>query len=795
MDEPLTLENIKSTVESTYPNPVAAVFRKCRTTSQDDLGSRYNNLKDLFEIFLKLTCVIALQDARNSTPNLRDLLPQKEKTLEFLKRPSIGGWMGLLRVLCNLQPLKVAPIWLSQITEWYNAPKSKESGEILALFSEFGGVNYQKKSKTPNAEICNALVTYRNKYWGHGANLDKEILQPVVPLLETILAYLLQSASFLSNILVFHTQRVEATEDKKWKLTIDRLIGASSEPGKLLHDKQVNLKEMFATQLQDVKDERKIVPLTPFLIWHQNESFHRQEAYFHNDTKRTYLEYLSYFSGDHYYHKELHSDFEKLLHLKPFDTQTEEVIDYSLTPEQRADIAERHSKQAALHRARGRLEEALKEYETSVIFERRPESYVKMAELEKELGDSPESVRITLQHCFDVDPDNEKALSLLRLLDTPNEDSKDVSAQDTEFETCSSIPTPTVYHAFTPQAFRQFAPLWWVIILLGWYSFSAGIECLIGHPNKIVIALLQYPLALSGICLVIVARSIVLRMRLPLSLQLDTMRLGRFEKWFDRQVELMFGKFIFQAGRLKILQALEKEHWFYLGSIPWTIILASSIFALTHSYGLGFWIGVIRFIDFCIIYFLLYLGCRYVLMSTLFVYEFSRLSLKPVLTRIGKEGIRSFGPLMCFNIIIASIAFTLHWTMASRFETANYYFDFVFVAFNASIMMIWSVGMPLMLRRTMQEAKAKSIQKYSEHIENAYNIFMEDPGEKHLERYQWLYSQQKVIKRISHWPLSLSETIVAVIGGNLIMISVSLWYVLFRMGKLSQILERVFNCF
>ena len=73
--------DIKVLVEGSYPNPIATVFRKCRTARREDIGGRHKNLIDLFEVFVKFLCVVQLQEARRVIPDLKDRLPQKEKTL------------------------------------------------------------------------------------------------------------------------------------------------------------------------------------------------------------------------------------------------------------------------------------------------------------------------------------------------------------------------------------------------------------------------------------------------------------------------------------------------------------------------------------------------------------------------------------------------------------------------------------------------------------------------------------------------------------------------------------------
>jgi len=152
---------------------------------------------------------------------------------------------------------------------------------------------------------------------------------------------------------------------------------------------------------------------------------------------------------------------------------------------------------------------------------------------------------------------------------------------------------------------------------------------------------------------------------------------------------------------------------------------------------------------------------------------------------------RSFGPLVCFNIVSASIAYILHWTMSSLVVDLTLYFDFLFLGLNAVIMMVWSIGMPFMLRRAMKESKRKVIHTYSGHIESAFKNFLENPDENNLERFNWLKKHQKLISQISSWPLSLGETMIAIVGGNLIMIIVNIWYCLKRTGYLTVFIEMI----
>jgi hypothetical protein len=200
MRQLLTFEDVKLSVESCYPTPVATVFRKCRIANKQDLGGRHKNLIDLFESFVKFLCIVQLQEARQCVANLKERLPQKEKTLEFLKRPSLGGWLSLLRILCNVEYGPSKPRWGNVIAPWYQQPRTPETAEALSLFGEIRDVPFDARSRAPIAEICNALVGYRNKHLAHAANFTDDDLSARLPLLEAVLSHLIRSADFLGPL-------------------------------------------------------------------------------------------------------------------------------------------------------------------------------------------------------------------------------------------------------------------------------------------------------------------------------------------------------------------------------------------------------------------------------------------------------------------------------------------------------------------------------------------------------------------------------------------------------------------
>ena len=779
MTEPLTFASIKATVEASYPTPIASAFRRCRVTPPDDTGGRHRSLIDLFEVHVKFLTIVALQEARRVVPDLKERLPQKEKTLEFLRRPSLGGWVGLLRVMCGFADDSGNAKWLGRISEWYHASRSQEGATALAMLAECESVRFDTRSRTPRAELCNALVTYRNKQFAHAANLRPDELVRRLPVLEGVLAYLLNSASFLADMKVFYTQRVEVAPGGGWAVSALRLNGTAEEPASCPADKQLELAELYLGEVPGGSLEGNPVPLGPFLLWTRNEDRQRSDLYFYNDAWRTKLEYLSYTSGDFYYHRELHSGFSDLITLK-LRPGVEEDVHRSMSQEERADRAESCLKMAILMRSQGRLEDGLEALEDGVEYDRQPRLFVEMARIQSALGDHVESIRQTVQNCLDIEPDNPEALDILSQLRPLDDNARQSLDQVTEAE-ADQLSHVTVLHAVLPQVVRHHATPLWVAIAVAYYSLSAGVEYLCNATGAVGPVLLQLACVIVLTVVITSGRALLLRTRLPLSLQLDSMRLERFQHWFAGQMDFIFGRFAFDAGRLRYCGSFRIEPVYWCGGILWTVIVAVSGFFLSGSQNAPAILWPKRFIDYGWIYALAYPGGRYVVGLTVFVYRYSRLSLKPMLSTINDDGLRSFGPLFSVSIALASIWYTTYWGLASIVVQSASFADFFFLGLASAFFVSWSLGLPLAIHRSAREARAKAVHIYSDHIEKAFGAFLADPGEDVLRRYQWLKENQTVIKGISTWPLSRMETLV-VLSSNLLLLAVDSLYVVIRLG-------------
>jgi len=789
MDNLLTFEEIKESVQLAYPLPIASVFRRTRTMGRENLGGRHKALIDLFEVFAKFICIAQLQEARQCVSNLKDRLPQKEKTLEFLKRPTLGEWIGLLRILNKTSYGSQVPFLTENIRKWYSQTQNIQSKEVLGLLAGIDGLNFDRKTKTPNAELCNALVTYRNKKIGHAANLLESELTTNLRILEHVLAHLVTSAEFLKEMHLFNVERVEVADNNRWLVHAAKLTGLSDEPVEYTLDEKLNLSELYLIRADTRKQISSLVPMCPFLLWESNVELKRKEIYFYNDAWRTKLEYISYSSGSYYYHKELHGKFAELITLK-LQPGVKEDPHHLLSQEERSERAEHYYKRAMFLKNEERFEDALEALEVALEYDRRADVFLELAKTQAQLADPSPAILQTLQNCLDLDPENSEASALFRMLE--EHIGNEVDHGVTPGEELEEIRNPTFWHVVTPRKLRSAAFLFWLLVLSSWWSLSAVLEWSQGFRNYAIIGCISVGFMGSVFLIlnIFVGRHLFGMLKLPLSLQLDSMRLERFERWFELRLRETFGRFVVRAGIVDWKLTVKEDFGWYLGWLIWVLTFTPCALYLTDTQEIPFYLILTRVVDCVLLYSFGYWNFRYLAMSTWFVYLFSRLSLKPMLTKINDDGLRALGPFLSFNIMVMTIFYTLYWGMGVfGVSVSLHVLEFILAGMAVVMYVIWSLGMPIAVRRAAREAKSKAVHKYSEHIERAFQGFLNNPTEDSLARYNWLLKEQTAIRKIGVWPMSWAETVFVVLGGNLFLVAVVSWFVILRLGELESVMR------
>jgi hypothetical protein len=780
----LTFSEIKDRVEQDYPTPLASVFRRYRLLNRQDLGGRHKGIVDLFEVFVRLLCILQLQSARTSLKDFINLLPQKEKDLQFLKRPSLGGWIGLIRALSSIDKAVSDSEFLSRVAFWFKQENNDQSRMVFNWLSMIGVIQYNRRSRTPHAEICNALVNYRNKQLAHAANLGQDELERRLPILESILAFLIQSANFLSESRFFFTDRIEDAGGGKWKIHATKLRGYSPEPEEIVSRPKLEKSEIYCMTSVEAELQAKPVPLGPFIIWHYNEDKKKSESYFYNDAWRTKLEYLSFESGSYYYHKELKEGLRELVPLEIRPGPEDDLMGH-LTQTEREIKADEFIKRASIQIQKGHLEDALELLELSAEYSRTTETLVKMAKVQRDIGDNTESVKQTLFQCLQEDPENKEANRILKELEIREYDGITESESDKDSFLLEHYPTS--FHVISPFRNCRFGWTFWMLVVSIWTTGSAITELVFGRVQDGVGLFLGGLTAMLFALGPVLGLSKIIKLRLPLSLQLNSMRLHRFDIWFHQRMKDIFGNVVFKNGNINWKASILAEKWYYLLWVIHIIVFGGAAFMLTESYNESPFFMAKRIVDFFFVYLLWFPGLRYVVMSTIFIYKYSLLSLKPMLTVINDDGMRSFGPLMTYNLGLAVLFYVFYWPGAALMAQIEFKLDFFFLLLSSITFALWSVGMPLMIRRSARESKSRAVHVYSAHIEKAFNTLLEDPNKDRFDRYSWLQSHQKIISSIPTWPLSRKETIFVVLGSNVILLMVNVAYILYRTGALPHL--------
>lgn len=793
----------KSNIENNYPNPIAIVYRRYLHSDPEDLTGRLQSLINLSEVFVKFLCVVQLQEGRKFIPNFKDRLPEGSKTLEFLRQPSFGHWAGLLRTISGINLENSNLIWMPKIAKWYSEAKNKENALALAKLREYQGNETTSISKKPNAEICDLLPNLRNKF-AHGARLTDEKIERKLQLLEDSLTILIKSASFLEEMMVFYTEKIQKEIANQWQIRAIKLEGASKPaPCTFICTNELEPYEVYLSPKVENQLDKTTISLTPFIRWQVNEDEKRYEAYFYNDTFRTKLQYLSYVSGDDYLHPELHSAFNELIDLKSYPNIDNHQFS-SFTEEEREERAENLFNRALIFLQQGRLQNALEYLDQAIVYQRRADIFLKMAEIMFELEEHPDSIKPILLKSLELDPKNQEAENLLsKLTGTENDEPKSSNSQSEQlpmqdddnkesnhFQKVKQPEKFSVFHLFCPPVLINFAIFFWITVTSIWFTTSALIELSVGNIYQIVATLLMFSCCLLMIFSSVILRNWVERLRYPLRVQIEGKEKDRFDSWFNRQIELIFGKFILNTERkIKVFDSIQQEIVFHAGTLIWIIVMTTAAIFFSQSYKSDSLLLIKRIIDYVLIFAFLYEGARYTIAVTIFVYRFSKLPLKPLLTKINNDGVRSLGPFISFNIALAAlIYFLLHGSFALTY-TNPFMGDLLFLCIGTSIVAVWTIAFPFQLRRALQASKSSVVYEFSDHIEKAFKEFLKNPTDENEKWYRHVLSKQKLIKDIPVWALSVSETVFVIMGSNLLLALAVTTYIINRLGLWGKIIE------
>ncbi len=234
------------------------------------------------------------------------------------------------------------------------------------------------------------------------------------------------------------------------------------------------------------------------------------------------------------------------------------------------------------------------------------------------------------------------------------------------------------------------------------------------------------------------------------------------------------------------------EKLYFLGFVPIAILVCLIGVYFSGADQMGIATIIKRVVEYSFIVLLAFPVMRYSFILPLFIFNYSKVTLKPMLSKLSNDGVKAFGKVINTTIVMAIILWTcMLFNVTLLIKEEYYHLDFLFILFGSLLFTSLSLIMPFRIRRAARSAKQKSINVYSSHLEDAYNHFLEDPNDQSLERYNWLIQKQSVIKKIPTWPLSVMQTIFTLGISNIILLTSDYLYVSYRLGLLDEYLAGI----
>jgi tetratricopeptide (TPR) repeat protein len=774
----LSLDGIEYELKNNYPIPAALIFERYRDTRNKGLESQYRVLTtELLEVFLEFLSIVALSEAREHIRDFKGMLPEKAQDLKFLTNPGPGKWVFVLTEVFKIKTGSPDLTWIPKISDWFNQPENSETRAVLKALLCVPEISFNVNAKKPIAELVAALVSLRNRV-AHDRIPPDEELSKRMPAVESAIAHLLKSATFLSEMMLFYTAKVEVTPDDRRLIHATVLRGTGEPETKSYRcDKPLAPSKLYLTVLHDEEALAHVISIVPFLLWRVGRGQLVSELFFYRYALHKKLLYLSYTTGHVDFSTDL-SSFEDLVDLS-IETGSIEDPYRDLTSEERSDRADDLYKRSIWLIQQDRLVLALECLEEAVELQSNPQIYLKMAQVLEGLNEPTENVIAGLEMCLRLEPNNDDALKMISRIRSGGY-RESATPEDNQH---TDDPKIAIFHLFCPRLFRKHAIPVWIAIISIWYLISTLAELSFGNSRFAIATVF----ALLG-CLTVIAAAGVLRpwvawLEKCLHQQMYDRKDEPFNVWYRKQQDLIFGYFCFDSGVLNVWRSIKREKYYYAGAVIWIVIMVTASILFSESISVPTPLLIKRLIDYVLLFAIVYAAARYTIAVTMFLNHLSRRELKPMLTKINEDGVRALGPFIAFSIALATVVYSLFHLSFAFANTTPAHIDFMFLCVGTAIAATWTVAFPFQLRKALKASKLSPVQRYSQHIKNAFEAFINEPNEANEKRYLRVLEMQKLLKRIPVWPLTATETILVIGGCNLLLALVATAYVISRLGS------------
>jgi len=764
-----------------YPTPIASIISKYYKLPVDKLYDRHSVLCDLYESTVKLISIIAIKEGLIIDKFIKQRFP---KGMDFLKHPALGHWVSIIRAFCE-DNHEYPASFLKEIRDWYKS--EKPSNEILQSFKMLPEITFPK-GKPAVEGIIDSLVTYRNKVWkGHGAVIvNEKSLLGRVDALEKIIHFILQEATFLRELNLFYTSEVKKTGDNGFEASATSLKGIDGSSANYVFDSP-DPYEIYAAYSSERSLSKTPVKLSPLLEYQRNNKDELQIYYF-NDAKKTKLEYLCYYDGSFYYHKEINKELEEVFNIrleKGYDTEAHFI---NTLPEDERKQKSNYflEKGTELHK-KGNYEGAIIAFEDALEWHRNSDAIILMCKSMLANEEDKTYVLNILENAFEMDPSNAKAKQLKERIE---------SGKHIEEESEEHL---SYFDVILPDPWRKFPMISYAVILLVLFGAGASILILSDPANTLTHAVFSVLCLAQSIILYVgltASRKNFLDSYFPLLRQQANMNIDKFKVWYETRFNRIFGHFArltdsslqkkLFSGKLSWSwkPALEQEKLFFGLSGAFVIIFSLNQINIQVLYDKSMVVAVVRFMQTALMWMFLPPVLRYLIVSTFFIKDYSQKELKPVVSSVKDNGFTALSGIFINSLMIFIIFYLSVLTAYLIVARGPFYMDVLGLAFGFFIGGFWLIYTPLYIKRSMVLSKSMVLSDYNDHVNKAFEKFIKNPDESNLEKVKWLKNQESIVAEISTRLFSFKNWLLYLFF-MIIFVAASIFYVLIRFDLFS----------
>jgi hypothetical protein len=770
-------EIIKS-IESEYPLPIASVFRKVRTIDSDDIINKHDSFGDLFEIITKFLAVVILQDFKQNCG-----LPQYlDDFLKKMLHPSLGHWNEIIRTISSEDTSKCTIA--SQISKFY---KTKVSNEIKHDTELLQSILSSKIIIKTYKEIFDLLILYRNKVKGHGAKTSKDEYKDRTSLIERIIGNILIELSFIKDYIVFYVDEINVLPTSEFKHKVKICTGAQFEPGQIVQANSLLPNHTYIKK--EEKDNFILIDLHPLLTFSNCKDCKTEQVFVFNDYRKDHLEYLSYGCGHFNYPDMLPNEFEKFFKIS-LSKIVEEDKSVNLSDEEQVEKASKELTIGLEKITSKEYFEALEYLQISASYKITWEANYYSALTLMVVNGSPSEILFHLNSCQQLEPENylsnylkDSFNSIFTDETAIKEPTKDqisklnILAKEILEENVFVPNVRPIYYYLCPKIFRKYSQLFWVITIAGIFIMRGFIEQFVFKTPNVVVLVLKAGMIIDIVLINYVIANFMKEMYFALLQQLIPKAKESFQEWYQNQLDKTFGVFNENSNFFSTLNLRNDKNKEYLTLVIILLPIAvlGSIYLTCYDYSdliqIAFQSG-----DFIVIWAIIVPGGPVLIKSFMMLKKYAKLPLKPVMSSVSSASLNRVGKM----IFLVSIPYTLEYLMFTMigylmFSKGIIVIQLALFYFMVSLGCIWTLVTPLYFSKALLKAKEKVISKYSEHIEEAFKILLNNPNNDNLERYHWLKKQQKEF--LSLKTLTLTPwTLIGVLCVNILILSTALWY-------------------